>query len=123
MTDRRKITILRWVGAAIAAGTVIRVCSQHQHGGMKGISVPLLTVAMITIVAAIAAAVTRFGFKSSAGNIAAPFVSGIAGVFTAGYGSSSSGPYGGILGLLVGTVVVLIPLNRNGRFASERQSK
>jgi len=115
MTDGRKsksIMILRCFGAVIVTAALAFVCSQHQHGGIKGGSIPLSTLKLIIIIAAMATAITRFGFKSGAAKVAAPFVGGIAGVFATGNAMCS--PFGGIVGLLVGTVIAIIPLPHSG---------
>jgi len=105
-------SILRWIGVAIAVGLLAGVCSGHEHSGHKGSAVPLYNVVSSIVFSAIATLLVRILFNTTAGRISAPFVGGIAGVF----GNSSkdligklSGPYGGVIGLLVGLIIILIP--------------
>lgn len=104
---------LQWIATAVAFGLLAFNISQHGHSGMKGTPVPLLTVTMISIVAAVVSVFMRLGWNTIAGRIACPFVAGIAGVFASG--EPRYGPYGGIVGLLVGTIITFIPLDHDRR--------
>lgn len=100
-------SFLRWIGIVVTAALLASVCSQHDHGGLKGIPVPLGNVAASIVFAAIAAASIKYGLKRTAAIVAAPFVGGIVGVFASG--DQFYGPFGGLVGFLVGTIIALVP--------------
>jgi dolichol kinase len=100
-------SFLRWIGIVVATALLAFLCTKHDHGGLKGIPVPLEDVVASIIFAAIAAASIKYGLKRTAAMVAAPFVGGIAGVFASG--DQFYGPFGGLVGLLVGTIIVLVP--------------
>lgn len=86
---------------------LIWICAEHDEGGAKGRSIPLPNVFACIGISAIAACACRLLSR-----IATPFVSGIAGVF--GLMNVVDGPYGGVIGILVGALVALWPATNRG---------
>jgi hypothetical protein len=87
---------------------LVVVCNGHDHGGAKGNAVPLFSVFSSIKFAAIATLLVLLFLNSTAGKIAAPFVGGIVGVFGIQAENQLNGPYGGVVSLLVGIIIVLV---------------
>ncbi len=98
---------IRYIVIAVVIALLGIVIGQHEHGAIKGMPVPIANVLFCMFAAAVAAAICRFRFNRLAGWIATPFVAGIAGAF--GILGESYGPYGGVVGLLVGIIVLALP--------------
>ena len=92
--------MLRKIVLAFVIIMLAVLCALHHHGRTKGGYVPLIYVVSAVLCAVIAALIClRFS------RTATPFVAGIAGAF--GIIDPFSGPYGGVLGLLAGLLVLL----------------
>lgn len=91
--------------AAFAAIIVllVYVLQQSDHGRSKGTPVPFPNLVACLVLALVAAIVTRRCWSV----IFVPFVAGIAGSF--GTFDQFCGPYGAVVGLLVGSLVAVIP--------------
>jgi hypothetical protein len=88
------------------SAVVVWLCSHHEHGGVKGRCVPIPNIVSCIVVAAAAALLCKRFWLA----FAVPFVSGVAGVF--GAAGPFYGPYGGVLGFLVGLWILLLPFGR-----------
>ena len=95
--------VVRCVAAFAASAILVWLGLHHADGGLKGAYIPLPNLAVCIVVAATAGIVCTRAWSA----IAAPALAGIAGVF--GIGGQLYGPFGGIVGLLVGLIVVLVP--------------
>ena len=104
---------LRFVAILVIAAAILAWIAQHRHGRAKGTPIPIPNVALCLVIAGVAGSVCKRYWLP----IAVPFVAGIAGAF--GIFEPHSGPYGGILGLLVGCLVLLLPFGRRRRVSSE----
>ena len=103
------MTWIRWSLFAGAFVLLVWICTQHEHGGSKGRSIPLENVFASIGVSAVAAFGCRFLSR-----IATPIVGGIAGGF--GLMSTLDTPFGAVVGILVGSLVALWPArNQKGR--------
>ena len=101
---RRGMPILR-VGIALCLVPALAVlCQQTDHAGIKGTPVESWRLVPLVLTAA-AAAVLGKRFLNSASGL---FLGGIGGAF--GIGDNFAGPYGGVVGLLVGAIVVVLPV-------------
>ncbi len=105
--------VIRGVLLVAVVTAIVQLLSNHGHGGMKGIAIPLENVFICMACACVAA----FICKRLWIGIAVPFVAGIAGVF--GIAGQFYGPYGGAIGFLVGCVVFLIPVGCRSKPANE----
>lgn len=98
--------MVRWVAIATFLTAIAWLVVQHEHGRAKGTTVPFPNVLLCITCAYIAGfACKRFWIE-----FAVPFIAGIAGVF--GIAETSSGPYGGVLGFLVGCLILLLPFGQ-----------
>ena len=97
---------IRWLGFIGVSGAVAWLCWQHEHGGAKGLAVPVPNVVSCVVVAALAAVLCKRFWLA----LAAPLVSGLAGVLA--IAEPRYGPYGGLLGILVGIWILLLPVAR-----------
>lgn len=96
----------RWVAIAIAVTAIVWLVGQHEYGRSKGTAVPFPNVLFSISCACIAGFICkRFWI-----GLAVPFVAGIAGAF--GTADTLSGPYGGVLGFLVGYMILLLPFGQ-----------
>ncbi|MCU0979792.1 MAG: hypothetical protein MUF25_11575, partial [Pirellulaceae bacterium] len=95
---------IRWLAFFGVSGAVVWLCWQHEHGGAKGMAVPVPNVAACVVVAAVTAVLCRRFWLA----FAAPFVAGLAGVLA--IAEPRCGPYGGLLGILVGIWILLLPV-------------
>lgn len=102
-----RMVVIRCIVIAAVGVLLAMVVRNHDHGAIKGMPVPMANIVYSVVVSVVVAAICKMRFKRLAGRMATPFVAGIAGSF--GILSASYGPYGGILGLLVGTIVLLLP--------------
>jgi len=93
---------LRWLGIAGVVTALAWLCLQHEHGGMKGSYVPVGSLTFCIICAAAAAMICKRHWLF----LAAPFVAGVVGAIAIGPFAS---PFGGVVGLVVGFLVVLLP--------------
>lgn len=98
---------------AVIAPAVIRVTlvaaitwliMQHVHGGTKGLPIPVFHVFLSMLSAFVAAVMCKRYWLS----FAVPFVASIAGAY--GIAGPLYGPYGDVLGFLVGGLVLTLPL-------------
>ncbi len=94
--------LLRWLAIAAVLVLLLLLCLQHEHAGMKGRCVPIPNLASCILVTAEAAFLCKRYWHS----LAVPFVAGIAGVF--GIAGQLYGPFGGVVGVLIGILVVLM---------------
>ena len=97
---------VRWLALVPIVAGIVWLMAQHHHGGIKGIVIPFLNVIFCIVSASIAGFVCKrlwIGF-------AVPIVAGITGVF--GIAGQFYGPYGGVLGFLVGCVVLILPFGQ-----------
>lgn len=99
----------RWAAITVVAVALLWLCLQHGHGRAKGTYAPLPNMAASMCLAAAAAFLCKRYWLT----MAAPFIAGIAGVF--GIGDPHCGPYGGVLGLLVGLLMVLLPIGKRAK--------
>ena len=106
-------TIIRWAAIIVVLAILAWVCSCHAHGRIKGGYVPLPNVILCILVAAVAAILCKHYWNS----VTAPFVGGLAGAF--GIAESFSGPFGGVVGLLVGVLIVCLPTGRRSAASSD----
>ena len=95
----------------LICGIALQIGNHHQ-GGMKGGALSIQNVLVCCAVAVVAAFICKRGWLW----FAAPFVAGV-------FGALISGPYGGILGLLVGCVVTLLPFGHRPRYRPEPTTK
>ena len=95
---------IRWLAFIGVSGLVAWLYWRHEHGGAKGMAVPVPNVAACVVAAAVAAVLCRRFWLA----FAAPLVSGLAGVFA--IAEPRYGPYGGLLGILVGIWILLLPV-------------
>jgi hypothetical protein len=114
---RHDIALLKQIAwtltLAIALIATVFLVAARAGGGIKGGSVSTQAVVSCLAVSAAVASILARRRKW----IIAPFVAGIAGVFATG--NEFAGPYGGVLGLSVGTAVTLIAWGRLQRGASK----
>jgi hypothetical protein len=94
----RSLAILA-TGAALAL-----MCANHDVGGMKGSYIPTSEVTSCILMAAGAALLCKWLWRRSM----APILGGIA-------GATICGPYGGVVGMLVGLLVALMPVAERSR--------
>lgn len=98
---------IRYMLIAAVAVLLVIIIRHHDHGGVKGMPIPVGNVLCSVFAASVAATVCKLGFNRLAGWIATPFIAGIAGAL--GILGEFYSPYGGVVGLLVGTMVLLLP--------------
>lgn len=103
--DQMKTSVRNIMGAPALVLTGW-MCLIHDHGGVKGSFVPLEVVLYCLIASALAAHITCRGWHW----LPAPFVAGVVAGLIAGMSNpvGLASPYGGILGLAVGVVVVVL---------------
>jgi hypothetical protein len=99
----RKALLFRWIAAFAVLAILAWAGMHHANAGLKGAYVPLWNVAVCIVAAAIAAIVCLRAWSA----VAAPAAAGITGAFLIGSDLFTS--FGGVVGLLVGLVVVLVP--------------
>jgi len=99
-------SIIRWSTIVVVLAALLGVCSGHEHGRIKGGYVPLPNVVSCVIVAGVAALLCKHYWNS----VTAPFVGGVAGAF--GIAERFSGPFGGVIGFLMGLLIVLLPTGK-----------
>jgi hypothetical protein len=109
-------TISRILLATLAILVIASLIAGRDHGGMKGLPVSLERVAFCII----AASVTAPGCAQAWRSFPAPFLAGIAGAIAAGEFAS---PYGGVLGLFAGVLIVAITPARCHRPHAEAEAK
>jgi hypothetical protein len=95
-------SVFRWIGITSIGALLVWVCMQHDHGGMKYAYIPLPSLAIGVCLAACAAFLCKRYWLTVAG----PLVAGLGGVFGIGH------PYGVVLGVAVGLLVILLPLGK-----------
>jgi len=100
-STKRTWYFLRIAGLIPIAASIAFVISRYQYGGMEGTRIPLSLVTLCFVVACFTAYFCRRFWIPIIG----PFLAGIAGVAIAG-------PYGAVLGLLVGCFALLIPIHQ-----------
>ena len=91
---------------------LLYLCMQTDHARMKG--TPMNTWRLIPLI--FTAATFAFLGKRFLNSIAGLFLGGIGGAF--GTLDSFAGPYGGVVGLLVGAIVIAIPIMHKPRTIS-----
>lgn len=93
--------MFRKIALGIVVTMLAAMMAEHHHGQIKGGDIPFAYVTCAVVCSTIAALIClRFS------RIATPFVAGVAGVFSVI--EPQGGPYGGIVGLLVGTAVLVL---------------
>ena len=107
-------TIVRWLLLVIVAVLLVILVLNSDEGRAKGTAVPLPNLLSILVCASVAAILTRCCWRT----FSAPFVAGIAG--SLGSLDQFCGPYGAVTGLLVGSLVALLP--HRFRVASQSRS-
>ena len=80
--------------------------NEHHHGRAKGTPIPFPNVLLCLISATVAGLICKRYWIE----YAMPFVAGVAGAL--GIFESLSGPYGGVLGFLVGFFILVLPFDR-----------
>ena len=98
------LSLLRFLAIVPLFCGIAWLIEQHHHGGMKGTALLLQNVIACVLVSFVAALICKQFWLL----IAASFVAGV-------YGARISGPYGGVLGLLVGSFVVLLSFGYRSR--------
>ncbi|MFV1966034.1 MAG: hypothetical protein ACC628_11460 [Pirellulaceae bacterium] len=101
---RHSVTVLRIVLALCVVPLLVYLCLQTEHARLKGTSMDAWRLIPLILTAAAAAGIGKRFLNSISGL----FFGGIGGLF--GTLDQFAGPYGGIVGLLVGTIVVLLPV-------------
>ena len=103
------MTVIRFVIAACLVPVLVYLCLQTDHARLKGM--PMDTWRLIPLIlTATTFAVLGKRFLNS---IAGLFLGGIGGAF--GTSDNFAGPYGGVVGLLVGAIVIAIPIKHKPR--------
>jgi len=80
--------------------------NEHHHGRAKGTPIPFSNVLLCLLSATVAGLICKRYWIE----YAVPFVAGVAGAF--GIFEPLSGPYGGVLGFLVGFFILVLPFDR-----------
>jgi len=93
----------------VIAAAIFALIDQRQHGRAKGTPIPFPNVLLCLMSAGVAGLVCKRYWIE----YAVPFVAGVAGAL--GVFEPLSGPYGGVLGFLVGCLVLLLPFERKPR--------
>ena len=106
--------VIRWVGITAVVVALVWLASHHEHARAKGTYVPLPNVILCVVVAAIGALLCKRYWRTAT----CPIIGGIAGVF--GIAERFAGPYGGVIGMLVGLLVMLLPWGSKPRKAEAR---
>lgn len=110
----RKLAAVRWLAIVVVAALLVILVLNSDQGRAKGTAVPLTNLLSILVCAFVAAVLTRCCWRA----FPAPFVAGIAGSF--GSLDPFCGPYGAATGLLIGSLVALLP--HRFRLASQSRS-
>ena len=105
----RMIVVVRVVIAVSLVPVIVYLCLQTGHARLKGM--PMDTWRLIPLI--LTAAACAFLGKRFLNSIAGLFLGGIGGAF--GTMDNFAGPYGGLVGLLVGAIVVAIPVMHKPR--------
>ena len=103
------MTAIRLVIGACLVPLLCYLCLQTDHARLKG--TPMEPWRLIPLI--LAAATFALLGKRFLNTIAGLFLGGIGGVF--GTLDNLSGPYGGVVGLLVGGIVIAIPIMHKPR--------
>ena len=101
---RRGMVMLRIVIAVCLAPALVYLCLQTDHARLKGMPMESWRLVPLILTAA-AAAISGRRFLNSVSGL---FLGGIGGAF--GTLDNSATPYGGVVGLLVGAIVVVLPV-------------
>jgi len=96
--------MLRIVTAFCLVPALVYLCLQTDHARLKGMPMESWRLVPLILTAAIAALLGKRFLNSISGL----FLGGIGGAF--GTLDNFAGPYGGVVGLLVGAIVVVLPV-------------
>lgn len=98
------MTVIRLVIAASLVPLLVYLCLQTDHARLKGM--PMETWRLIPLI--LTAAIFAVLGKRFINSVAGLFLGGIGGAF--GTLDDFAGPYGGVVGLVVGDIVIAIPI-------------
>ena len=109
LSHSRRIVAVRLAIAICLVPLLVYLCLQTDHARLKGM--PMDTWRLIPLILT-AAAFALIG-KRFVNSIAGLFLGGIGGAF--GTLDNFAGPYGGVVGLVVGAIVIAIPIMHKPR--------
>ena len=98
---------VRWLGITGVAVALVCLCLHHGHSGAKGRCVPIPNMAFCILTSSVAAFLCKRYWLV----FFSPFVAGVVGGLCVGYWLDS--PFGCVVGLVVGMLVMLIPFGRS----------
>ena len=107
--NRRKMTATRLIIVACLVPLLVYLCLQTDHARLKGTPMEAWRLIPLILTAATFAVLGKRFLNSVAGL----FLGGIGGAF--GTLDNFAGPYGGVVGLLVGAIVIAIPIMHKPR--------
>jgi len=103
------MTVTRFIIVACVVPLLVYLCLQTDHARLKGM--PMEAWRLIPLI--LTAATFAFLGKRFLNSMAGLFLGGIGGAF--GTLDNFAGPYGGVVGLLVGAIVIAIPIMHKPR--------
>ena len=101
--------VVRWFTLLVVLAAISWIVFHHSHGGIKGIEIPVGNVASCVVSSVVGALICKRRWLG----IAVPFIAGICGAL--GIVGQFYSPYGGVLGLLVGCGVLVVPFGNRPR--------